>query len=282
MNDVTTTSGWAAIPHWVIRDSDLTKHELLAFIVLLDHANAEGEAWPSLATLESETRCAKRQLLPALRGLEEKGLIVRIRRATERSGSITTKYRVNVWRPGDSATATPENEDAEIIEETPSPVGPYAPPPGAHSPTPRGYTPHEERTREERTSEVIPPVVPHDDRFDEAWAAWPRKVGKKPARQRWERLVKAGTDPELLLAAVEAHAAAYDGTPTEYVPHLTTWLNQERFEEEPPAPRHAEQRTNLHAYAEEYMRLYGGATMPTPELEPGTGEAENLNIRDDA
>jgi len=94
--------------------------------------------------------------------------------------------------------------------------------------------------------------------------------------------VKAGTDPELLLAAVEAHAAAYDGTPTEYVPHLTTWLNQERFEEEPPAPRHAEQRTNLHAYAEEYMRLYGGATIQAPELEPGTRKAENMTFRDDA
>ena len=67
--------------------------------------------------------------------------------------------------------------------------------------------------------------------FERFWEAYPRRKGdnpKKAAKQAWDRLMKAGRDPDRIVRACEAWApTAESGTP--YVPHASTWLNQERF-----------------------------------------------------
>lgn len=68
--------------------------------------------------------------------------------------------------------------------------------------------------------------------FDDLWAMYPKKEGKKYASKCWERLT-----PEQKSAAVSAlptHLRKWDmdGRQRQYYPDLSTWINQERWEDE--------------------------------------------------
>lgn len=90
---------------------------------------------------------------------------------------------------------------------------------------------------------ALVPVVDHAVKFDQFWAAKPDRDGsnpKKPAREKFLRLCKAGKNPDMIIAAVARlsdHHRARGSYGTCYVPQMVTWLNQARFEDvEPPPP----------------------------------------------
>lgn len=74
---------------------------------------------------------------------------------------------------------------------------------------------------------------PVDDRFQAFWTAYPRKVAKGAAVKSWGAALKRGADPVKVIAAAAAFDAACLGKEREYVPHASTWLNQERYDDEP-------------------------------------------------
>lgn len=74
------------------------------------------------------------------------------------------------------------------------------------------------------------------DFFAEFWLAYPSREGsnpKKPASERFNRLVAKGHDPEAIIAAARQLAGEHP-TPTRFVPQAVTWLNQERFADAAP------------------------------------------------
>jgi hypothetical protein len=68
--------------------------------------------------------------------------------------------------------------------------------------------------------------------FDELWAMYPRKVAKRVAQKSFERLTQ--TEQAQALEAMPNHLAYWKSQDTQlaYIPHLATWLNQYRFEDE--------------------------------------------------
>ena len=72
--------------------------------------------------------------------------------------------------------------------------------------------------------------------FESVWGRWPRKDSKKRAV---EKFLKLPADQVLEVArAIAAHGDAHaKHTPPEFVPHLVTWLNQERWSDPLPQPR---------------------------------------------
>lgn len=71
--------------------------------------------------------------------------------------------------------------------------------------------------------------------FDLFWQAYPRKVGKKKARIAW---TKARPDTETVQKMLDALAwqvnqPQWTKDGGAYVPHPTTWLNEERWDDEP-------------------------------------------------
>lgn len=72
--------------------------------------------------------------------------------------------------------------------------------------------------------------------FDIFWAAYPRKVGKGDARKAFKTAIKL-TDIETMLASIEAYKR---GKPDwQNFCHPATWLRQERWDDEWPAPQQA-------------------------------------------
>lgn len=75
-----------------------------------------------------------------------------------------------------------------------------------------------------------------DEAFERFWVVYPKRGTaanpKKPARDKFERVVKAGADPEILIAAAKrfSEVERSDGRfGTEKVAQAITWLNQQRW-----------------------------------------------------
>ena len=70
--------------------------------------------------------------------------------------------------------------------------------------------------------------------FDAFWAAYPRKVGKHPALSKFKSIVgsKSGAFDRIMKGlAIDKKSKQWLRDNGEYIPHPSTWLNQERWED---------------------------------------------------
>ena len=88
--------------------------------------------------------------------------------------------------------------------------------------------------------------------FENFWSQYPKKVGKLTAKRSWEKLSQE--NQQKALEAIVEHRKYWSakGTDWEFIPHASTWLNQERFEDElvvenkkPPLPWYASDELTL-------------------------------------
>lgn len=102
-----------------------------------------------------------------------------------------------------------------------------------------------ERGEESRDSEASrvtnpkpgEPVDLRPNPFDEIWEAYPRKVGKQEARKAFTKLNGTGPETSVILAAILHQKSTTDWTKDggQFIPHLSSWLNQARWADESPA-----------------------------------------------
>lgn len=128
-----------------------------------------------------------------------------------------------VDRPGKNRYPLPTREDAEIR----SPDEDLSRHPRETFATGGG----EEGRRGGGEQETSSPPVTIGE-FDAFWQQYPRKVGKGDARKAYARARRKAT-PEALLASVAVLARAYQGQDVKYIPHPATWLNAERWSDNP-------------------------------------------------
>ena len=69
-----------------------------------------------------------------------------------------------------------------------------------------------------------------EDKFNQFWNLYPRKVKKFVAMRTWNRLSKKEIDE--IFKVLEDHMIRWKETEIQYVPHASTWLNQKRWEDE--------------------------------------------------
>ena len=70
--------------------------------------------------------------------------------------------------------------------------------------------------------------------WDQFWQAYPRHVARPLALKRWAKLTQA--EQEAAVAALPRHLEQWKAIETRYIPHPATWLNQQRWTDELPAP----------------------------------------------
>lgn len=73
--------------------------------------------------------------------------------------------------------------------------------------------------------------------FDDFYGPYPRKAGRKPAKSVWDRLSE--DDRIQAMQALPNHIAYWEaaGTEKQFIPHCSTWLNQERWTDEIEMPK---------------------------------------------
>lgn len=86
----------------------------------------------------------------------------------------------------------------------------------------------------------------HHQKFDAFWSSYPRKVGKRPALQKWGKLDLSNGNFEKIIGALERQKKSPQWLKDngQYIPHPTTWLNQERWNDE-IEPEKETYRSNL-------------------------------------
>lgn len=84
--------------------------------------------------------------------------------------------------------------------------------------------------------------------FAAFYAAYPRKIAKGNARKAFAAAVKRGVKSTALVAAAQAHRDHWTRcrTETRFIPHPTTWLNGERYDDELPSPADQQPNANGH------------------------------------
>src|SRR5262249_36418964 len=78
-----------------------------------------------------------------------------------------------------------------------------------------------------------------DEPFARFWSAYPKHVAKEAARRAYDKAIKRGADPEVIIAGAQRYAVAERarigrGEARKYPAHAATWLNGRRWEDPPP------------------------------------------------
>lgn len=100
--------------------------------------------------------------------------------------------------------------------------------------------------KESKKVEVSSKRTRGEERFEEFWEAYPRKVGKGNARKAYERLVRDEETHQAIIWAVAAQTPRMMASAPEFRPHPATWINGGRWDDEieeiPSAPKSAAER----------------------------------------
>jgi DNA-binding MarR family transcriptional regulator len=220
--------------------SDIWKHsqargaDLLVLLALGDFANDERESFPSLKVLADKARLSVRGACKVLDKLERAGEIRRQRSSGGKNrrtryfitttnserGSLNTIQRTPFSERGDIQTVNPSSH-AKNHHRTVNKTGAKAP---LSSSISKG------RKLTERRGDPDPAKLAA---FDAFYVAYPRHVARQAAFMAWTKL---NPSPELqasIMAGAARYAQQVKGTEPRFVLHPATWLNQERWTDEP-------------------------------------------------
>lgn len=106
---------------------------------------------------------------------------------------------------------------------------------GVHGEAPTTSTPIEVETQSQELVVPAETTPVGSCTFDDWYTLWPKKQGKATARQKWRRL--STEDRCAAMAAIPAWQRYAREHPqgAQYVPMASTFLNQRRWEDDPPA-----------------------------------------------
>ena len=176
---------------------------------LADHHNSEtGRCFPSLARLCECTEMGKTALTGHLNALEEAGLISRHRTKREDGGWSSTSYTLHLEEP--------------VVRNANDPCSDSAAPPVRNANTNLGS----------KNLGIEPDIYSAEHSFGMFWAIYPRKIGKAQAQKVWTRITKK-VPAETILDGLRSQLPILKAKETQYIPHASTWLNQERWNDKP-------------------------------------------------
>lgn len=208
---------FAIIPESVLY-ADISATAVRVYGVLRRHADKDnGTCHPGKTRIAALARIGIRTVNRAIDELVVIGAIEVIHRPDPDNPKrmLTNQYRLLTPCAGDSTPCAPDSTPHALV----------TPPPCAGGTETIVKEPESENT-DTRSTEV-------DLMFLRFWESYPRKVGKKQALKAWNRYAKRN-QPKILdgLTAWNQHWR-HEKTETQYIPHPTTWLRQERWEDHP-------------------------------------------------
>lgn len=251
---------------WVLNDAPgLPPHAFGVLMGLANHADKYGRgAYPSQQTLADYARKSVRQVRRDLEDLKAAGLI---REGDARLvAHLAADARPLVWdlalelvqpapkRTGrtrpvvDDRADVHDRADADVRSKSETAAQDTNNDERDRTPT-SGRTPTSARTstsdepsflsssskkRTPSSSKPKPRPPLEHPRFAEFWAAYPRRVGKGTARGVFIKVTAHGADPQVIIdaAAKFARHCARVKTETKYIAHPSTWLNDERWDDD--------------------------------------------------
>ena len=184
---------------------------------LADHHNGEtGRCFPSLKTLERECEMNRSAIVRHLSALEDAGLIEREQRKRDNGSQTSTAYRLHLVPVAERNTPCCETQQPPVAKRDPHNLGILN----------LGIEP----VLEANASKSV--IAKTDDDFAEFWERYPRKVAKPNAKKAYDKARKSH-DHDQIMFGLSQHLPGLVAKDTQFIPHAATWLNGERFNDEP-------------------------------------------------
>jgi hypothetical protein len=193
---------------------------------------SNGAAFPAIASIARICRLHPQTVRQALRVLVQHHLITR-----EPRPGTTPIYRLTPaaqWRPLTSMNGSPSEKDtpqsvsdappAKQIQDNPSEKD-------AAEGNPIEGDPMKELPHSPPKGDSVRDTVSSSSQVEEIYAAYPKKVGRPAALRAIRRALDKCTF-DFLLERTRLFARTCN-SPAEYIPHPSTWFNQERFNDDP-------------------------------------------------
>ena len=193
--------------------------------VLLDYFNGEeGAAWPSNKTTADWLGVSERTVRYGLSRLRERKFFFG---NTKGGRGNTTRYVPNWEKAERICTLSSERRKALAIKEAnPCHKGGTNLPPNLLKNLPKNQL----------KKESVKPQ--NESGFQDWYEAYPRHVSKAHALKAY-RAASKKTDRATLIAGAKAYAASVKDKDAEFIAHPATWLNGERWLDEPPPRKKA-------------------------------------------
>ena len=234
----------------------LTRTEKFVLFVLADsHNDDQHIAWPSLDRLAEQCLISKRGLITTLQQLATRGLLTIVKHATEQGWSLRNEYQFPQLARGEVAAPHPQDVGSEVGAQL-----------GVKFGAARGEVARlddsslilrdkqekkeekkEEKTKKEKSAPQGALVVSWRVGFLQIWGRYPRKIGKGAAEKAYQKIHPGQELLETILQKIAAaeRTAQWQKDGGEFIPHLATWLNQRRWEDDYPEPAPAAARSVL-------------------------------------
>lgn len=201
------------------------------YSVLARYADGDGWSYPSVPRIGDTLGVTDRAVQGALGRLKTAGLVQAERSKGGRGTRSTNRYRILPPPPSKGERGfTPEervNVDSPLGVNPGSPLGVNVDSPNKD---------HRKKTKGRR------PRRAHAATFERFWEVYPKRVAKRDAAHAFDKAVAnlqsesllLGSDPaEFLIRKAAEFAATPKGQAGRFCPNPATWLNGERYRDDP-------------------------------------------------
>lgn len=188
---------------WALQQRGLKPITKIILISLADRHNPDYGCFPSIRKISDDTEVCVKSVYNHLLILEEKGLIKRTGRIRDNGQQTSNEYLL----------IGVQEVHGDYVNRTS---------PGV---------------QDLHTNNLV--NINHVNKpnmFNDAWAAYPRKVGKGQAEKSWAKAIKK-IDERELCKLLSQYIDSLVGKDSKFIPHLSTWLNGERWHDDIEAPQ---------------------------------------------
>jgi DNA-binding transcriptional ArsR family regulator len=238
---------------WNLQDDRLKSGPAFTLIYLADLADHEHSCYPGVPAIAAKVRVAKSTVQEHLKTLLALGLITKERRNRPNGSRTSNRYYLQITTDttattaGEPAALSPESGRApEGATKVRIPVT-LSPESGDSRSGIRGaiLDPSEDPSGDptDHTLELVAVDAAPEPSFDDFWKAYPRHEGKAAAEKAFAKARLLVPAAQLVAAAVTYRDHPARNQNPKYLPHASTWLNGQRWEDELAADTPAEPRT---------------------------------------
>lgn len=231
-----------------------TKKTVLMYMA--ERASDDGTGiWTSKSHMSLDTELSKRSVQTAIKEFEEAGIIRQVGTRACKHG-FTYEYSIDM----EALKALPSTRektgagDSPVQDVHPKGCTTFTPTGAGDSPKP-SLEPSLEPSfnagnelplfsENEQRQPKGKPSISIEEKFKEFYRVFPKKVAPDAAKRNFLRAVKAGADPDDIIAGAERYAKHVQAKGTErgYIKNPQGWLTDKRWEDDEPAPQPAERR----------------------------------------
>lgn len=230
-----------------VLDSELPapcRHVLLTLSMHMDESG--GSCWPSTETLARESGLHRATVIRHLATAECAGWFERkaSRGRTSNVYQATQPSPPTTVEPSQKTTVAENDRRTELSQPSHTTTQPSF---SARQPSHKATQGRQEGVHEVVIESVTAALVLVDvapDRFAEFYASYPRKTKRPNAESAWKtRVTKRKVDPQVVLDGLGRWIVYWnlDGTEQRFIPHPSSFLNSEQWDDTPPPVR---QRTS--------------------------------------